>query len=67
MYSRCTQIRTIDGTKEFTPKLKLDMLKKVGEYADQDCLRVLAFATVDAPVIPQVIKATNFIQYEVFT
>lgn len=64
---RCTHIRTsssYDKPVALTPEIRESILAKVTLWGEADSLRVLALATVDRPVIPDQLEASDFAKYE---
>ncbi|KAJ1328304.1 calcium-translocating P-type ATPase, SERCA-type [Batrachochytrium salamandrivorans] len=47
-----------------TPQLRSQILQTVSDWAESESLRVLAFATVDAPTVPDKPSMSDYIQYE---
>lgn len=63
---RCQYLRIssmYDKPVKMTPMIRESILSKIEEWG-QDALRVLAFATVDSPIIPAKPDQTNFAQIE---
>ncbi|KAJ3027572.1 UNVERIFIED_CONTAM: hypothetical protein HDU68_003563 [Siphonaria sp. JEL0065] len=49
---RCTSVRMGDKTVKLDAQAKAAILAKVAQWGEKESLRVLAFATVDTPAIP---------------
>ncbi|KAH6583557.1 hypothetical protein BASA61_007943 [Batrachochytrium salamandrivorans] len=47
-----------------TPQLRSQILQTVSDWAESESLRVLAFATVDSPTVPDKPSMSDYIQYE---
>ncbi|KAJ3043856.1 hypothetical protein HK097_001628 [Rhizophlyctis rosea] len=63
---RCSTIRLSMGnsTVPLSAELKEQLLKKVADWGEEESLRVLAFATVDRPNVPEKVDPTTYAQYE---
>lgn len=66
---RCSFVRCASSPDKqipLTPALKAMLLDRVHNWADAECLRVLAFATVEKPNIPEKLSdSTQYAKYEV--
>ncbi|TPX68927.1 hypothetical protein SpCBS45565_g02796 [Spizellomyces sp. 'palustris'] len=63
---RCAYIR-LSSTGEATPlntQLREKILKKVADWGEGESLRVLAFATVDKPAVPEKVDPAAYASYE---
>jgi Ca2+ transporting ATPase len=67
MLERCSFVRTnsaYDKPVPITKAIKAMILKKVEEWGEGESLRVLAFATVDKPNVPDLPDSKNYAKYE---
>ncbi|KAJ3300572.1 hypothetical protein HK104_009907 [Borealophlyctis nickersoniae] len=64
---RCTSVRLSSDAEKAAPltsELREKILQKVADWGEGESLRVLAFATVDKPNIPERLDPAAYAQYE---
>ncbi|TPX60051.1 hypothetical protein PhCBS80983_g02084 [Powellomyces hirtus] len=61
---RCTTIRVNGEAQRLTPKLREEILNKVAVWGEDESLRVLGFATVDKPEMPERVDPSSYVKYE---
>ncbi|KAI8589143.1 hypothetical protein BDZ88DRAFT_507394 [Geranomyces variabilis] len=61
---RCSTVRVDGESVRLTPKIREEILEKVAVWGEDESLRVLAFATVDKPDVPDRVDPSAYARYE---